>query len=202
MITSAVSAAATPPEGERLPTPSDGSPQALSKEAPAPGHSQQDEEDGAGLGSGGVACRNWGSDAELIVDEPVVDSDRRRKWVVLLEAVRDPQIWSIDAGAPKALLTAMGGKDAGRLYCSDRVAVRISVSASDIAVALEGVLGRWRCAVAGLALDDWDVVRAEVRFKVTDSGTVSLLLRDDMGRPTVCGASATAACAALATLGS
>lgn len=109
-----------------------------------------------------MACRNWVSDAEVTEDEPVIDSDRRRKWVVLLEAVRDPEIWCIDARAAGALLRAMAGKDAGGLHDSDRVAVQISVSASDIAAALEGVLGRWRCAVAGLDLDDWDVVRAEV----------------------------------------
>ncbi len=109
-----------------------------------------------------MACTNCGSDAEVIEDEPVIDSGPRRKWVVLLEAVRDPDISCIDAGAARALLTAMAGKDAGGLCCSVRVAVQISVSASDIAVALEGVLSRWRCAVARLALDDWDVVRAEV----------------------------------------
>lgn len=109
-----------------------------------------------------MACRNSVSDADVTDDEPVIDSDHPRKWVVLLEAVRDAENWCIDAEAAGALLRAMAGEDAGGLHCSDRVAVQIPVSASDIAVALEAVLSRWRCAVAGLALYDWDVVRAEV----------------------------------------
>lgn len=106
----------------------------------------------------GVA-RNGAADVEATA---AATPDGLRRWVVLLEAMATAEGRPFDKETGRALLSAIGSEDMAGLHCPDRVALQVSVSAVDMAEALSGVLSRWRTAAARLALQGWDVVRAEV----------------------------------------
>lgn len=92
---------------------------------------------------------------------PLAHSDDERRWIVLLEAIRKADGSPVTTNTAYGLSKAMGG-DAVGLHSPDRVAVQVPVWAVDVAVALVTVVSRWRSAEARLALQGWDVVRAEV----------------------------------------
>ena len=86
--------------------------------------------------------------------------DGERRWIIVLEGARSGEASPIEADAVRSILQAMGEGDGAALHSSERLAVRVQVSADDVALALAEALARWRAAAR--SLPGWDVLRAEV----------------------------------------
>ncbi len=90
-----------------------------------------------------------------------MNMDGERRWIIVLEGARSGEASPIEADAVRSILQAMGEGDGAALHSSERLAVRVQVSADDVALALAEALARWRAAAAR-SLPGWDVLRAEV----------------------------------------
>lgn len=87
----------------------------------------------------------------------------RDEWAVLLEAADEALTSPIDRMGVRRLRDAIdGGRPAGAVYCPDRYALQVTVTAPTPIAALLDVVARWKNAVRALALPVWPLVRAEV----------------------------------------
>ena len=105
------------------------------------------------------------------------------RWVVLLEAAREPACGPIGAGDLGRLHDALEpGPYGGSLHSPDRYALQVTARGAGPLDALSDVVGRWADAVRRLGLPAWDLVRTEVftpeelerEFEGVQSATISI----------------------------
>lgn len=85
------------------------------------------------------------------------------RWVVLLEAAREPADGPIGAGDLARLHDALEpGPYGGSLHNPDRYALQVTAPGAGPLDALSEVVARWADAVRRLGLPAWDLVRTEV----------------------------------------
>jgi hypothetical protein len=92
------------------------------------------------------------------------DGPVEERWVVLVEAVREPggPVTPMDEDSARTMLHALGDDHGVMIQCQERVGLQVWVTAGGPAMALSAALTRWRLATAAVAPARWRVVRAEI----------------------------------------
>ena len=92
------------------------------------------------------------------------DRPAEERWVVLVEAVREPggPVAPMDEDSARTMLHALGDDHVVMLECQERVGLQVWVTAGGPAMALSTALTRWRLATAAVTPARWRVVRAEI----------------------------------------
>jgi hypothetical protein len=79
-----------------------------------------------------------------------------------MEAAADENAMLCDRGTFLAIVRALRDYGATGLHCSDRYALQLTVTGTDIATAFAGALLRWDEVARPLTPAGWSLVRAEL----------------------------------------